>query len=105
MPFIKLALKKMEAIINQIFEIEKKAIEQNIELFDRNFNRIQHELEELGYKIINPLGTIYDERDASIEANILNPSATKITKVLKPVIYKMQNDNYVLLQKGIVIVE
>lgn len=95
----------MEAIINQLFEIEKKATEQNLDVFERNLNRIQHELEELGYKIINPIGNQYDERDASIEANILNPNAKKITKVLKPVIYKMQNDNYVLLQKGIVIVE
>jgi len=95
----------MEAIINQLFEIEKKATEQNIDIFERNLNRIQHELEELGYKIINPIGNQYDERDASIEANILNPNAKKITKVLKPVIYKMQNDNYILLQKGIVIVE
>jgi uncharacterized protein YajQ (UPF0234 family) len=95
----------MEAIINQLFEIEKKATEQYLDIFERNLNRIQHELEELGYKIINPIGNQYDERDASIEANILNPSAKKITKVLKPVIYKMQNDNYVLLQKGIVIVE
>ena len=95
----------MEAIINQLFEIEKKATEQNLDIFERNLNRIQHELEELGYKIINPIGNQYDERDASIEANILNPNAKKITKVLKPVIYKMQNDNYVLLQKGIVIVE
>lgn len=95
----------MEAIINQLFEIEKKATEQNLDVFERNLNRIQHELEELGYKIINPIGNQYDERDASIEANILNPNAKKITKVLKPVIYKMQNDNYILLQKGIVIVE
>jgi uncharacterized protein YajQ (UPF0234 family) len=95
----------MEAIINQLFEIEKKATEQYLDIFERNLNRIQHELEELGYKIINPIGNQYDERDASIEANILNPSAKKITKVLKPVIYKMQNDNYILLQKGIVIVE
>lgn len=95
----------MEAIINQLFEIEKKATEQNLDIFERNLNRINHELEELGYKIINPIGNQYDERDASIEANILNPNAKKITKVLKPVIYKMQNDNYILLQKGIVIVE
>ena len=95
----------MEAIINQLFEIEKKANEQNIEVFDRNLNRIQHELEELGYKIINPIGTNYDERDASIEANLLNPNAKKITKVLKPVIYKMENNGYTLVQKGVVIAE
>jgi hypothetical protein len=95
----------MEAIINQLFEIEKKASEQNITAFERNFNRIQHELTELGFKIVNPLGTNYDERDASIEANLMHPNAKKITKVLKPIIYKMENDSYFLLQKGVVIVE
>lgn len=95
----------MEAIINQLFEIEKKASEQNIDVFERNLNRIQHELTELGYKIVNPIGTNYDERDASIEANLLNPNAKKITKVLKPVIYKMGSETYTLVQKGVVIVE
>lgn len=95
----------MEAIINQLFEIEKKASEQNIDVFERNLNRIQHELTELGYKIVNPIGTNYDERDASIEANLLNPNAKKITKVLKPVIYKMESETYTLVQKGVVIVE
>lgn len=95
----------MEAIINQLFEIEKKANEQNLVIFERNFNRIEHELNEMGFKIVNPLGANYDERDASIEANLLSPSAKKITKVLKPVIYKIENDSYSLLQKGVVIVE
>ena len=45
---------RMEAIINQLFEIEKKAVEQNVSIFERNFNRIQHELTEMGYKIVNP---------------------------------------------------
>lgn len=95
----------MKNIINQLFEIEKKTAEHDFDALDRNMKRIYHELEELGYKIINPMGTAYDERDASIEASILNPKSTKITKVLKPVIYKMENDSYTLLQKGIVIVE
>ena len=73
----------MEAIINQLFEIEKKATEQNLDIFERNLNRIQHELEELGYKIINPIGNQYDERDASIEANILNPNAKKMLDSIK----------------------
>jgi len=29
----------MEAIINQLFEIEKKALEQNIDFFERNFEK------------------------------------------------------------------
>jgi hypothetical protein len=98
-------LKTMENIINQLFEIEKKAAEQGLDTFDRNLRRVFHELEEMGYKIVNPLGTRYDERDASIEANILNAGSAKITKVLKPVIYKMDQDNLRLIQKGVVIVE
>lgn len=95
----------MNNIINQLFEIDKKSAEQNIDIFDRNLKRIFHELEEMGYKIINPLGNVYDERDASIEANILNPEASKISKVLKPVIYKLETGSFVLIQKGVVIVE
>ena len=95
----------MKNIINQVFEMEKKATEQNLDAFDRNLSRIYHELEEMGYKIVNPTGTNYDERDASIDANILTPNARKITKVLKPVIYKIENDAYSLIQKGVVIVE
>ncbi len=95
----------MEAIINQFFEIEKKSAEQNITSFERNLLRIHHEFEEMGYKIINPLGMTYDERDASLEANLLHPKANKIVKVLKPVIYKSTNGEFSLIQKGVVIVE
>lgn len=95
----------MENIINQLFEIEKKANTQSIDIFERNFNRIYHELEELGYKIVNPLHANYDERDNSVEANIMNENAKKITKVIKPVIFQKQGDQYILIQKGVVIVE
>ena len=95
----------MNNIINQIFEIDKKTSEQNIDILDRNLKRIYHEFEEMGYKIINPMGNIYDERDASIEANILNPDSNKISKVLKPAIYKSENNVFVLVQKAVVIVE
>ncbi|MFM2229831.1 MAG: hypothetical protein RL607_1089 [Bacteroidota bacterium] len=95
----------MEAIINQLFEIEKKALENQIDLFERNFNRIQHEITEMGYKVINPIGLNYDERDNSVEANLMHANAQKITKVLKPVIYQDSGNGYVLVQKGVVIVE
>lgn len=95
----------MVNIINQLFEIEKKAAEQQLDSLDRNLTRIFHELEEMGYKIVNPIGKTYDERDTSVEANLLNSEASKISKVLKPVIYKTENDAYVLVQKGVVIVE
>lgn len=95
----------MENIINQIFEIEKKANSQKLVLFERNFSRIYHEFEELGYKIVNPINTIYDERDTSVEATIIDLNAKIITKVIKPTIYQRINNQYTLIQKGIVIVD
>jgi hypothetical protein len=51
------------------------------------------------------LGTNYDERDSSIEANILNSNSKKITKVIRPTIYKTENNTFQLIQKAVVIVE
>jgi hypothetical protein len=95
----------MKEIINQLFEIEKKVSDHNLDMLERNLTRIFHQLEEMGYQVVNPIGKRYDERDASVEANILNPNAETITRVLKPVIYTTENGNYTLLQKGVVIVE
>ncbi|HCR74896.1 MAG TPA: hypothetical protein DIW37_00515 [Chryseobacterium sp.] len=93
-------------IINQLFEIEKKSNDQNLSIFERNFERINHELEEMGYVINNPVGEIYDSRDTSIEANIVGNSLKPfITKVLKPVIFQKDGNELILLQKGIVIAE
>jgi len=95
----------MKEIINQLFEIEKKVSDHNLDMLERNLTRIFHQLDEMGYQVVNPIGKRYDERDASVEANILNPNAQIITRVLKPVIYTTENGTYTLLQKGVVIVE
>ncbi|MCI3936612.1 hypothetical protein MQX03_05345 [Chryseobacterium aahli] len=93
-------------IINQIFEIEKKSKDQDISIFERNFERIHHELEELGYSVNNPIGKLYDSRDTSLEANLVgNSSKPIITKVLKPAIFQNDGSGNILLQKGIVIAE
>ncbi|MBB4805199.1 hypothetical protein HNP38_000471 [Chryseobacterium defluvii] len=93
-------------IINQIFEIEKKSKDQNLSIFERNFERIHHELEDLGYTINNPIGKIYDSRDTSLEVNLVgNSSRPVITKVLKPAIFQKDGGEMILLQKGIVIAE
>lgn len=96
----------MLQIINQIFEIEKKSNDQSISIFERNFERIHHELQEMGYTVSNPLGKYYDTRDTSVEANIVGNSPNPIiTKVLKPAIFQNDGTGMVLLQKGIVIAE
>ena len=94
-------------IINQIFEIQNKAVSNNLDQFDRNFRRINSEFEEIGYTIVNPIGQKYSETATDIEANISNPltAKSKIVKVLKPIIYKDNNGNNEVVQKGIVIVE
>ena len=97
----------MKDIITQIFEIENKIKPEDLPQFKRNFQRIYHELEQEGYTIVNPMGQVYDERDVSIEANIADDSAEnlKITRVLKPTIYKNEGDGKnILIQKAVVIV-
>lgn len=91
-------------IINQIIDIENKLKRDELKNVARNFKRLMHEFETKGYKIVNPIGKEYDYRDSAIEANILTENALIITKVIKPIIYKKENDVFVLLQKGIVIV-
>ncbi|MDI9309339.1 MAG: hypothetical protein QM535_03895 [Limnohabitans sp.] len=96
----------MIIIINQLFEIEKKAKDNDLSLFDRNFDRIHSEIEEMGYIINNPLGKKYDERDTSIEASLVgNSTSLTITKVLRPIIFFKEGDQITLVQKGIVIAE
>jgi len=93
-------------IINQIFEIEKKSKDNNLSIFDRNFERIYHELEAMGYSINNPIGESYDFRDTSLDANLVGDSLKPvITKVLKPAIFQKDDESNILLQKGIVIAE
>jgi len=96
----------MKNIINQIFEIESKLNASEKTTLQRNFERIYYELEQEGYKIINPIGHRYDERDLSIEANLLTEGGNqKIVKVLKPAIYHNVDGINTLIQKAIVIVE
>lgn len=96
----------MKNIINQLFEIEAKLNGDTAKSVQRNFERLYHELEQMGYKVVNPLGQKYDERDISIEANVLtNSNNAKIVKVLKPAIYQKIDETYTLVQKAIVIAE
>ena len=95
----------MQNIINQVFEIKNKTEKQGVDVISRNLKRLYDEFETMGYKIIDPIGKVYDERDTSITANIINDNATHISKVLKPIIFEFDGEQYKLIQKGIVIVE
>lgn len=95
----------MKDIINQIVDIENKAKSHQLDIFSRNMKRLFHEFESMGYKVVNPLGEKYDSRDTSLEANFSNPDGDTITKVLKPTIFRIVDEEYQLVQKGVVIVE
>ncbi|MGS2726760.1 hypothetical protein ACU8DI_09140 [Psychroserpens sp. BH13MA-6] len=97
----------MTEIINQIFALDSRLKKENNESGHRYFERIYHEFESLGFQIVNPLGQTYRNEMTDVEANILGDLSRKstITKVLKPVIYQIENNETKLLQKGIVIVE
>ncbi|AYL97947.1 hypothetical protein [Mucilaginibacter celer] len=98
----------MIAIINQVFEIQQKLQQRGDTIADRNFKRIYHEFETLGYNVIDPAGRDYKETDTDIEATLSGGLSTgmKITRVLKPIIYQADSGlQPLLVQKGIVIAE
>ncbi|MFT5749985.1 MAG: hypothetical protein ACI93S_001258 [Ancylomarina sp.] len=97
----------MTEIINQIVALDSKLKKENNDIGNRYLDRIYHEFEALGFQIVIPLGQIYRNEMTDVEANVIgNLSRTsKITKVLKPVIYQIENNETKLLQKGIVVVE
>jgi len=95
-------------IINQVFEIENKLRQKKEDVADRNIKRLYHELETLGYKVVDPINRVYKETDTDIEASLATPlkGTLKVTRVLKPIIYQILNGGQMeLIQKGIVIIE
>ena len=95
-------------IINQFFEIEQKINHQNqSSLFERNFNKLKVLFEEEGYIIQNPVNESYNDSRTDCEASIVGKvtSKMKISKTLKPVIYKKSDNNILLIQKAVVFVE
>ncbi len=97
----------MKEILNQIYEIEIKSIKREVSFFERNIRRVYYEIEQLGYVLKNPLGEKYSIERTDIEANLMKEfyEGMRVSKVLKPIIYKKENDQMILVQKGIVIVE
>lgn len=119
--FIK-ALKPHLFILNQIFEIENKAVklqEQNSII--RNTDRLKDffETEVLsdgveyhGYSIkglflLNPIGEAFNETRLDCEATITGDSHEnlRIIDVLRPIIFAKTGNSQIVVQKGIVIVK
>ncbi len=96
----------MIIVINQFFEIEKKANNRNISIFERNTNRLKNTFEEMGFNVIIPINETYNETRTDLTAHITSSNNKKlvITEVIKPIIYYKDNGKFVLVQKGNVIV-
>lgn len=94
-------------ILNQVFEIEKKSSQSSFDKLERNIDRIKDDFEELGYIIEAPLNVPYDDRRTDVEANITGNGKGRlmITDIIKPIIYFKENNETVLVQKGVIIVE
>ncbi len=95
-------------IINQLFEIQHKIKELNQSgSFERNFNRLFSIFEEEGFMIQDPTNEMYNDARTDCEASIIGgvSSKMKITKTLKPIIYKKTGDGIQLVQKAVVLVE
>ena len=90
-------------IINQTFDIERKAAQQTAIL--RHVERIKSTFDALGYRIHNPTGEAYrltrTDCEASMVGNMNNLDNLVITDVIKPIVHV----NGVIVQKGVVIVE
>ncbi|WP_452597044.1 hypothetical protein [Pontimicrobium sp. MEBiC01747] len=97
----------MLEIINQTFSIALKSKKENLSTFNRNIERIYHEFDALGYHIVDPIGQAYKNEMTDVEANIVGDinGNMSIVKVLKPIVYKIEEGETKLIQKGIVIVE
>jgi hypothetical protein len=104
-------------ILNQIFEIEKKAGQiQESNSIARNINRLREIFDNelpnplgtgIGLIYVNPLGEDYNETRTDCEANIAGVSTEnlKITEVIKPIIYYRDGGRKGIVQKGVVVVE
>ncbi len=95
-------------LINQFFEIQHKIKDLgHAPGFERNFNRLLAVFEDEGFIIQDPTNEPYSDSRTDCEASISGAlgSKMKITRTLKPVIYKKENNGVQLVQKAVVIVE
>ena len=95
-------------IINQLFEIQYKIKEMNQGgSFERNFSRLFSIFEQDGFMIQDPTNEMYTDARTDCEASIIGSvsSKMKITKTLKPIIYKKSGNSVQLVQKAVVLVE
>lgn len=103
-------------IINQVFELEKKAAAlQEPHSLQRNINKLKDILEhdmlslagkdDAGLVYHNPLGEPYDITRTDCDASIAGDTTGNlyITEVIKPIVRYKQGPLHLIVQKGIVV--
>lgn len=95
-------------VINQLFDIEKKAAENEFSSkIKRNLRRMKTHLEEMGYYIHNPMGEKYDLTRLDCEASITGTKTTDLVviEVIKPIVHYRRHGENQIVQRGVVLVE
>jgi hypothetical protein len=105
-------------LVNQIFEIEKKAAQiQEANSIQRNVNKLKEILENdlggqsggepQGIIYYNPLGEDYNETRTDCEASIAGTRTDnlEIIEVIKPIIRYRKGGMNIIVQKAVVVVE
>lgn len=103
-------------IINQIFEIERKAEKlQESNSIQRNIDKLKDILEnqisvlfpDTGFIYENPVGEDYNETRTDCTASIAGESTENlvIIEVIKPIIRYKQNNMTQIVQKAVVVVQ
>lgn len=102
---LQIDVKKFCSLVNQIFDVNRKIEEDH--KAKRNLDRAFRFIDDMEFKVVNPLGEPYDETRTDCEASIAGESTENlfIAEVIKPVIFKIENGSPQIIQKAVVIVE
>jgi hypothetical protein len=95
-------------LINQLYEIEKKANRiPEAKTLLRNVGKIKELLSESGFEYEDPTNQIYNDTRTDCEAQVLagGDGTLKIIETIKPIIRISRNGYKTIYQKAIVIVQ
>ena len=100
--------KRLFLIINNLFEIERKAIMNgDTANMVRNIERMKDAFAELKFFYEDPMGQPFKDTRTDLEASISGSSTENliVVEVIKPVIRVGEQGRSLVVQKGIVVVK
>lgn len=101
-----LTLDDVLLVINQLYQIEKKAAAPAGASLERHLRSIRGRLDERGFRWHDPTGERFDESRTDCEASVAGDATGDlvIADVIKPVIRHHGPSGPVIVQKGVVVV-